>query len=231
MSYGQGNENNSNLLLPGMAVAALLCGAIYLFVLKVPAVRAVSLAVFTLLKVIGCVLTFHFSAAGRLLHLARFLMTSPRSPYGVPEWGRAYKVVMAVAPPSWLIGLVITSVAIIPFICIKMNSRGISEQKIVASQQEKTLKDVIEDWQIPAGHLDVKEPLELAANFAKIRKDRNIPPSIFSRKIEDPMLSKALLHFERVLKRGEVFEKIVDPDKLAEIIKTTMPGVVRKHDE
>lgn len=224
MSYGQNNDGNSGMLVPGIAVAAVFGAAIYFFALKIPEVRAILLTLFTLLKVFGCLLTFHFIMAWRLIHLAIYILASPHSPNGVPSAARAYRVIMSVSPPSWLVGLVITVLAIIPFVFIKLNARGISEQKIVTTQQAKSLEDITKDWGIPAGILDVQDPFELAENFAQLRKDRNIPPSIFSRKIKNSMLSRAILHFERVLKYGEVFEKITDPDKLAKIIKRTMPG-------
>lgn len=224
MSYGQNNDSNSGMLIPGLGLVGLFAAALYFFALKIPQVRAVLLTLFTFLKVFGCLLTFHFVAAGQLFHLAMYILFSPNSPNGVPLMAKAYIVIMSASPPSWLVGLIITVLAIIPFIFMKLGSRGVSEQKVVTAQQTKSLEDVTKDWTIPEGVLSVKDPFELAENFAQLRKDRNIPPSIFARKIKDRTLSRAILHFERVLKSGEIFEKVTDPDKLAEIIRRTMPG-------
>ena len=209
----QESSNHDQLVYIALPLALLgvLLGMLYAFV---PPVRWGLYVIYATCKLFSALLALDLTAAQNMVHAIRSLQHT--SPYAVGFDG--FSVINRYGAAPWREGL---AVSVLLFGCYfavlrwaKNRVKNVTEEEVVETFRNKTLEEVVREWDLPKEILGVSDPEKLAEIFYEARLQKNVPPSILGRKLKSRSLRDAVIYFNRVLRDGTAMKQITDPDEI-----------------
>jgi hypothetical protein len=216
------DDQGQGMLVPILMVGIVFAVVFYFTALQIPAVQYVLFFAYILIRVFGAVLALDFAAAGRLMEILAALAEGMKTGLK-PNPGAIWETIRQAGPNPLWVGFVVSALFGLVVAMIFLRRRNISEEKVVRAQKKKSLEETAKEWGIDPGVFREQDLVKLATAFAEIRKDRNIPPNVIARKINDPERRMAVLHFDRIIKLNETLQRITDPKEVHRIIRENMP--------
>jgi len=209
----QDSSGQDQLLYVALPVAMLgiMLGMLYTFV---PPVRWFLFVVYAVSKLFSAILALDFTAAGDMVDAIRALQHTPPSKVGFD----GFSIINRYGAAPWREGLAVTLILMGCYFALvrwaQKRVTSVTEEEVVETFRNKTLEEVVREWELPEEVLQIQDPEKLAEIFYEARQQKNIPPSIIGRKMRDRKLRDAIIYFNRILRDGTAMKQITDPDEV-----------------